>query len=240
MIGLCPRMCWHRIAAAAAAAAAAFREGRDLPASWRQRFPDARLKIHLRFNAVRILWALLGIFHGRLWRFETQIIEVLFLLAQWWTVIHIPRLVKFKQNTLKHSMIVLLLMIVPIWALNPASSISSRSSCTAPSSGLDNFHTWDCSFEHSLECTCTYVHTWDCSREYSPGCTRTFGCGGCPSMQQSGLPLPFVLCVFFMTSFHFFSIVALASGINIAWGERSFIYTSRLPETDLQCLLNHT
>ena len=102
------------------------------------------------FQRCSNLVSLARIFHGRLWRFETQIIEVLFLLAQWWTVIHIPRLVKFKQNTLKHSMIVLLLMIVPIWALNPASSISSRSSCTAPSSGLDNFHTWDCSFEHSL------------------------------------------------------------------------------------------
>ena len=59
-------------------------------------------------------------------------------------------------------------------------------------------------------------------------------------MQQGGLSLPFVLCAFFMTSFHSFSIVAFASGINIAWGERSFIHTSRLPETDLQSLLNHT
>ena len=94
-----------------------------------------------------------------------------------------------------------LLMIVPIQisALIPASSTFSGSSCTASSSGLDNFHTWDCSCEHS------------------PGCIRTFGCGECPSMQQSGLSLPFVWCAFFMTSFHSFSIVAFASGINIAW-----------------------
>ena len=33
-----------------------------------------------------------------------------------------------------------------------------------------------------------------------------------------------------MTSFHSFSIVAFASGINIPWVERSFIHTSRFPE----------
>ena len=68
------------------------------PASWRQRFPDARLKIHLRFNFVWILCALLVIFHGRLWRFATQIIEVFFLFAQWWTVIHNPRYVKIHKG----------------------------------------------------------------------------------------------------------------------------------------------
>ena len=70
--------------------------GRVLPASWRQRFPDARLKIHLRFNVVRILWASLVILHGRLWRFATQIIEVLFLFAQWWNVIHNSRFVRIR------------------------------------------------------------------------------------------------------------------------------------------------
>ena len=57
-------------------------------------FPDARLKIHLRFNVVRILWFLLVTFYGTLWRFATQIIEVFFQFAQWWTVIHNPRFVK--------------------------------------------------------------------------------------------------------------------------------------------------
>ena len=33
-------------------------------------------------------------FHGRLCRFATQIIDVFFLFAQWWTVIHNPRFVK--------------------------------------------------------------------------------------------------------------------------------------------------
>ena len=43
-------------------------------------------------------------------------------------------------------------------------------------------------------------------------------------------PYLLFLCAFFMTSFHSFSIVAFASGINIAWVERSFVHTSRFPE----------
>ena len=94
-------MYWHKIAAAAAAAAA-FRRSGCLPASWRQRFPDARLKIHRRFNVVRILWTLLVIFHGRVWRFATQIIEMFFLAAQWLTVIHNPRFFKKIYKTFRH------------------------------------------------------------------------------------------------------------------------------------------
>ena len=167
---------WHRIAAAAAAAAAAFRGGRVLPASWRQRFPDARLKIHLRFNVVRILWALPVIFHGRLWRFATQIIEVFFLFAQWWTVIHNPRLIRIQK---RHS------------------EMFDDGTCTGG-------WFWVHSRNFSLMTTvnhfvndCPYFnfhhfHTSDCSREHSAGCTPTFGGGGCPSMQQIGLSLPFV------------------------------------------------
>ena len=41
-------------------------------------------------------------------------------------------------------------------------------------------------------------HTWDCSCEHSPGCTSTFECGGCPSMQQSGLSSYFVfMCLLY-------------------------------------------
>ena len=79
-----------------------FSRDRGLPASWRQRDPDTRLKIHLRVNVVRILWALLEIFHCRLWRFVTQIIEVFFLFAQLWAVIHNPRFVKIH---IRHSRI---------------------------------------------------------------------------------------------------------------------------------------
>ena len=96
VIRLCSWMYWHGIAAAAAAAAAAFRGSQVLPASWRQRFPDARLKIHLRFNVVRILCTILVLFHGWLGRFA----KVFFLFAQWWTIIHNPRFVK---TQIRHS-----------------------------------------------------------------------------------------------------------------------------------------
>ena len=55
--------------------------------------------------------------------------------------------------------------------------------------------------EHLKEKKITYVqiheaysnfHKWDCSFEHSQGCTRTFGCGGCPPMQQSGVSLSFI------------------------------------------------
>ena len=50
--------------------------------------------------------------------------------------------------------------------------------------------------------------------------------------QCNKVDFPFLLflCAFFMTSFHSFSIVAFASGLNIAWDERSFVCTSRFPE----------
>ena len=43
-------------------------------------------------------------------------------------------------------------------------------------------------------------------------------------------PYLLFLCAFFVTSFHFFSIVAFSSGIIIAWDERSVIHTSWFPE----------
>ena len=55
-------------------------------------FPKHARRFDLRFNVVRIFWTLPVIFHGGLGRFETHIIDVLFLFAQRWTVIHNPRL----------------------------------------------------------------------------------------------------------------------------------------------------
>ena len=57
------------------------------------------------------------------------------------------------------------------------------------------------------------------------------GCGGCPSMQQSGLSLSFVFYVpsLWPPCIPFF-IVACSSGINIALNGRSFISASRFPE----------
>ena len=92
-------------------------------------------------------------------------------------------------------------------------------------------HIWDCCREHSPGCTHTYVHIWDCSREHSPGCTRTFGCGGCPSMQQSGLSISFVFYVpSLWPPLFLFHCRAFTSGTNIAWNERSFVCASRFPE----------
>ena len=131
----------------------------------------------------------------------------------------------------------------------PSTTSSKIASCSAPLSGLHNFHTWNCSCEHSPGCTRTHLHTWDCSFEqspgctrtcvhtrdssceHSPGCTRTFGCGGClHQCNKVDFPYLLSLCALFMTSFHSFSIVAFASGINIAWSERSFVCASRFPE----------
>ena len=86
--GLCSRMYWHRIAAAAAAAAAAFRGGRGFPHRGGNGFPKHARRVILRFNIVRILWALPVIYHGRFGRFETHIIEVFFLRAQRGTAVH--------------------------------------------------------------------------------------------------------------------------------------------------------
>ena len=54
-----------------------------------------------------------------------------------------------------------------------------------------------------------------------------FWIGGCRSMQQSGLSL--LLCLPFCTLFHSLSTVAFASGINNAWGERSFAHALGFP-----------
>ena len=50
--------------------------------------------------------------------------------------------------------------------------------------------------------------------------------------QCNKVDFPFLLflCAFFLTSFHSFSIVAFASGTNIAWDERCFVCASRFPE----------
>ena len=79
--GLRSRMLWWRIAAAAVAAAA-FEEAKNFPLCGGNGFPIPARRFDLRFKIIRILWTILVIFHGRLGRFEAQIIEVLFLLAQ--------------------------------------------------------------------------------------------------------------------------------------------------------------
>ena len=81
----------RRSSAAAAAAAAAFRGGRGCPYRGGNSMHAWRFNLH--FDIVRILWALPIIYHGRFWRFETHIIQVVFLRAQRGTVAHHGRVV---------------------------------------------------------------------------------------------------------------------------------------------------
>ena len=61
-----------------------------------------------------------------------------------------------------------------------------------------NFHTWCCSCEHSVGRSCTMSTLDTVLSNILWECTRTFGCGGCPSMQQNGLALSFVfMCLLY-------------------------------------------
>ena len=222
----------------------------------RQRFPDVRLKIHLRFNVVRILWALLVKIHGRLWTFATQITEVFVLFARWWTASHNPRFVKihirhsgtFNDGSSTggwfwiHSRSFSLMITVnhfvndcpifffhclPLFLLHRS---SLEDSCTGPSTGLDNFHIWDCSCENSTGCARFYVHTSDCSCNILRDVLVLQDVADVHQCNKVDFPYLMFLCAFFMTSFHSFSIVAFSSGINIAWCDRSFVCASRFPE----------
>ena len=249
-VGLCPQMYWHRIAAAAAAAAAAFRRGRDLPASWRQRFPDARLKIHIRFNVDRILWASPVIYHGRLWRFATQIIEVLVPFAQWWTVLHNSRLVKIHFS---HSEIFNDCTCTGGWFWIHSRNISLMTTVNHFVNGCTNQNFLPLFMLHrsplevrvqllhlgliisTLEIALTNIPrdvlVLMSTREIAPAnilrdvlvLLNVADVHQCNKVDF----LTFLLfCAFFMTSFH----SAFSSRINIAWSERSFIHTSRFPE----------
>ena len=148
-------------------------------------------------------------FHGGLWMFATQIIRVFFLFAQWWTVIHNPQLLRihvghsgiFNDGTCSGGW---------FWIHSRNFSLMTTVNHFANDCPTLNFHNF---------------HTWDCSREHSPGFTRTFGGGGCCS--KVDFPYLLFLCAFSMTSFHSFSIVAFSSGINTVWDERSFVRASR-------------
>ena len=91
--GLCFQTYWRRIAAVAAAAAAAFRGGRGYPYRGGNGFPMHAWRFNLRFDIVRISWALPVIYHGMCRWSETHIIELVFLRAQRGTVVHDVRVV---------------------------------------------------------------------------------------------------------------------------------------------------
>ena len=84
-------------------------------------------------------------------------------------------------------------------------------------------------FTIHVSCFWGIFHPWDCSCEHSLGCTRTFERGGCPSMHQSGLSLPFVFVCLFYDLLSFLFHCRFAFEINIGLDERSFVCASRFP-----------
>ena len=169
-----------------------------------QLFPDASLKIQLRFNVVRILWAILVMFHGMLWRFATQIIKVLFI---------------FRNNApcfidLLCAVCVQLLDGVQVGNFShpPRPLIISRNHRAAS----EEFSTLEIALANNGRDVLVLLEVADVHQ-----CNKV------------DFPYLLCMCAFFMTSFHSFSIVAFASGINIAWVERSFVCASWFPEACL-------
>ena len=237
-------MCWHRIDAVAAAA---FRRARVSPASWRQRFPDARLKIHLRLNIVRILWTLLVIFHGKLWIFETQIIEFFFHFAQQWTVNHNSRFVKVKirRSEFFNDGTCWRMILNSFSQLFIGDNREPLFSCLPPIFFKKN-STRDVLLANILWDVLVLCAHWTLF-------FRTF-CGNVLVLvdvadvhQCSKVDLPYLLflCAFFMTSFHSFSIVAFCIWNQHCLGWKIFgLILLGFPKhaslRDLQTLLNHT
>ena len=96
------------------------------------------------------------------------------------------------------------------------------------------FHSWDCSCQHFAR---MYLYPCPHQRLFLVTFHRNVlvlldvaDVHWCNTVNFTYL---LFLCAFFMTSFHSFSFVAFAFGIKIAWGERSFVHTSRFPEACL-------
>ena len=67
-----------------------------------------------------------------------------------------------------------------------------------------------------------------CSFEHFPGVYMTYELTDVHQCNKVGFPCCCFVCLF-ITSFHSFSTAAFASGINIAWCERSFAHTLGFP-----------
>ena len=253
----CNRWRIAAVAAAAAAAAAAFEEVGIFPLCGGNGFPMHAGMLDLRFNVVRILWTLVVIFHGRLGRFEAHLIEVLFLLAQFWTVTHHPRIIKIHSEIVRsiqwwylHWVIILnsscnhnwsiIDVYIPFLLMFLMSSLAMKwCFCNGSMSfSITNFS----SVRESIPIKSLYL----CTNSSSPTlfltrgnnivlsntsreCTCTFELTDVHQCNKVDFPLCCFVCLF-RTFFHSFSTSAFASGINIAWGERSFIHTARFPE----------
>ena len=210
-----------------------FEEAEFLPASRRHRFPDAGLKILLRFNVVRILWTILVIFHGGLGRFATQIIEVFFLFAQWWTTIHVPRFVKIPIG---HSEILNDGTCAGRWFFIHSCNLSL---VTTVNHFVDDCHHSNFLLSFLLDRSCLEVRAQlvhlgliifhIALANIHRDVFALLDVADVRHCRQRGLSF-FFWCLLHDAPFLSFSIVACASGINSAWCERSFVCASRFHE----------
>ena len=240
---------WRIVAAVAAAAAAAFEEARIFPLLWRQRFPDAHLKIWPSFQLCSNLVNHTRDVHGRLGRFEVHYRSSLPSCAILNRNSPSTNYQHSSGNSPEYSMMVLVLgdnfefflhffigqestyfflfvgvshelfgkemMLLPrlmsfsITIFHLCENHKKKLYLCTTSSSSKLFLTWgnNVVLSNSLrECTCTIeladVHQWN----------------------KVDFPCCCFVCLY-ITSFHSFSTAAFTSGINIAWGERSFAHT---------------
>ena len=191
-----------------------FRAGRDFAA-----FVEATVsrcmpeRLTFVSTVVRILWNILVIFHGWLGRFEAYIIEVLFLLVQFRTVFHHPRIMKIHSEIVRSIQWWYLYWVINFkfflqfywskidgyflfsWCLSWALRQWNDASATAHElldyefSSVGEFLTVQILYlctNSSRPKNISHVRKWYCSFELSQGVYKNFWINGCPSMQQSG------------------------------------------------------
>ena len=193
-------MYWHGIAAAAAATSSAFQGGRVLPASWRQRIPDARQKV-LSFGST-----LFESCEPYSW-FSTVGCE-----DSQHTLSKVSSFCAPMTRNCPYSCFMDFLCEVLCTALRWCIGWECFSPFTSAAS--EEFSTLEIALANIFPGMCSYVWMWRMS------ITAT----------KMDIPYLLFSCAFFMTSFHSSSSVAFSSGTNIAWDERSFVHTSRFPE----------
>ena len=173
----------------------------------------------------------LVIFHGRLGRFETPIIEVLFLFAQLLTPIH--DVSEFMWDTLEHSMMVLVRKMIKNSFSQLFIGVNPQPFCE----WLYQF--WllcssSCFIDHLLKFVHSsfiwVIYTLEIALANIIGMHLYFWMWRMSTNAAKWTFLAICFCAFFMTSFHSFFTIAFASGINVAWSGRSSVHSSRFPE----------
>ena len=129
-------------------------------------------------------------------KFATQIIEVFFFFAQWWTVIHNSRLVRIR---IRHSELFNDGTCTGGWFWIHSRNFSLMTTVNHFVDGCPNLNFLPSFLLHrsSLEVRAQLFHlgliisTLEIAlATIHPDVLVLFECGECPSMQQSGLPLP--------------------------------------------------